>query len=93
MKYRESILEYAYVVPKRAPIVTTCTTMRTAVLASAVLLTLGILSLLLAEQLGLAAPLAVLALWMVLGAAGTLVAALVIAVWPGNAGRLSGCQH
>ncbi len=72
---------------------TTCNTMRSTVLLSIGLLVAGILLLLFAEATGLAIPATYAALWLVLGAAGTLAAAFLIALWPGNQARLDECRH
>jgi len=73
--------------------VTTCTTMRSAVMLSAGLFLAGSLMLAFAEFTGWAVPASQLALLLVLGAAVTLVVAVLIALWPGNARRLSECLH
>jgi hypothetical protein len=67
--------------------------MRSAVILSASLLASGLLLLVLAELTGLAVPAGYLALYLVLGGAATLAAAFLIAIWPGNARRLSECEH
>lgn len=72
---------------------TTCTTMRSAVMLSAGLFLTGTLMLAFAEFTGWAVPTSQLALLLVLGAAGTLVVAMLIALWPGNARRLTECLH
>jgi len=73
--------------------VTTCTTMRSTVLLSLGLLVAGVLLLLLERTTGFGVGAAYAALWLVLGGAGTLAAAFLIAVWPGNQARLDGCRH
>ncbi len=71
---------------------TTCTTMRSAVILSAGLFLAGLLVFAGAEITGQAVPASHLALLLVLGAVATLGVALVIALWPGNARRLSECR-
>jgi len=66
--------------------------MRSTVLLSLGLLVAGAL-LLLERTTGFGVGAAYAALWLVLGGAGTLAAAVVIAVWPGNQARLDGCRH
>jgi hypothetical protein len=72
-----------------------CKTLRSAVLISVGLLASGLLVLGLSEwvstALPMAAPAAYLALWLVLGAIVTLIAALAVAAWPGQS--LEGCIH
>lgn len=72
---------------------TTCTTMRSTVLLSVGLLAAGMLLLPLARATGLGIPAIYAAFWLVLGAAGTLAAALLIALWPGNQARLDQCRR
>jgi len=73
--------------------VTTCTTMRSAAMLSVGLFLAGTLMLTFAECTGWAVPAIQIALLLVLGAAVTLVVALLIALWPGNARRLTECLH
>ncbi len=72
---------------------TTCTTMRSAVMLSAGLFLAGSLMLACAELTGWTVPASQLALLLVRGAAVTLVVAVLIALWPGNARRLTECRH
>ena len=70
-----------------------CSAMRNTTLTATLLLLTGAGALTLAETLGPAAPLAYAGLLMVLAAAVALAVALGIAILPGNARRLGGCQH
>lgn len=70
-----------------------CTTMRAAVVLSATLFISGTLMLIFAETTGLMIPTAHTALLLVLGGASILVLAFIIAVFPGNAERLTNCLH
>lgn len=70
-----------------------CTTMRSAVILSFSLLSLGILLLLISELTGQAVPTAHAALLLTLGAPLALVVAFLLAIWPGARTRLSECQH
>ena len=71
----------------------TCTTLRFAVLLSLGLLVGGFILLAIAEATGLAIPSAHAALVLALCAVAVLFSALIIAIWPGAAQRLSECQH
>jgi hypothetical protein len=73
--------------------VTTCTTLRFAVLLSLGLLIGGFVLLAIAESTGLGVPSAHAALVLALAAVAVLFGALIIAIWPGANERLSGCQH
>lgn len=77
---------------------TTCTTMRSAVLLSLGLLLVGFLLFGLATIIGASHTALIMtaahaALWLVLGAAAIFGAALAIAIWPGNQARLEECRH
>ena len=70
-----------------------CTALRSTVVLSATLLLGGILLLAIAETAGLPIPTAHLALFAVLGGAGTLAAALFFAILPGTRHRFDNCEH
>ena len=72
---------------------TTCTTLRFAVLLSLGLLVGGFVLLGIIEATGFSAPTAHVALALALTAVAVLFVALLIAVWPGSNRRLSQCQH
>jgi hypothetical protein len=73
--------------------VTACTRIRSAVLLSAALSLSGAFTLLVAEAGDVGMPASHAALLLVLAGVVVLGLALLIAVWPGNARRLSACRH
>ncbi len=70
-----------------------CTSMRAAVVLSAALFLSGTLLLLVAEVTSTGVPTAHTALLLVLAGAAVLAVALLVALFPGNADRLSNCRH
>lgn len=72
---------------------TSCSLMRHAVVASALMLGSGVLLLLGAEVTGLVVPAAQLALLLVLGGACVLAVTFIAAALPGGSRWLSKCQH
>ena len=88
----DRILAYCYILT-RGLIVFTCTTMRTAVSVSLILLVSGLLLEFFTVKAVFPIPLSYLAILAVLASAALLAVIFILALIPAIARRLDGCQH